>query len=193
MVSLWIMAITHRVLCSVMGWSVRCGIKKTQEKLRKTRSILLTAPRDGGRACQRGPRGGDTRVIRRQERGEGLGHGLYWGFPGRTRQGGVNIIGLASWNTVSGLWVDGWSLTAWHLALALGPLRQMNITCWCCGPDRGGLPADWSVCMLRACIWPGPLLSLRIGWLERRYLSPAKRFVNMSKHHNIQKVYMIHA
>ena len=43
-------------------------------------------------------------VVRRQEQEEGLGHGLYWGFLGRPRQGSVNTAGLAGLNHLGGLW-----------------------------------------------------------------------------------------
>lgn len=73
--ALWVLrkegAHTQIVLCSVMRWSVKRRViwpqEETEEGLRKTKFILLTAPRDGSRACQAGPRGGDTRVVRRQE------------------------------------------------------------------------------------------------------------------------------
>ena len=91
--------------------------------------------------------GGNTRVVRRRKTGtgEGLGHSLYWDFPGWTRQGGVNVIRLANLNHFGGL-----------------SARRLVSSCLV-PAERGGLALDWLVCMSRAGSWVGPSLPLRIG------------------------------
>lgn len=52
--------------------------------------IILRCPRErGGHLMPYRATGEDTRVVRRQKRsiGEILGHGLYWGFPGKGKAG----------------------------------------------------------------------------------------------------------
>lgn len=61
--------------------------EETEERLRKTKFIILTGPRDTPVAHRTGPQGKDTRVVRRQERGECSVQGLYWSFPGKGKAG----------------------------------------------------------------------------------------------------------
>ena len=66
------------------GWP-----QEETERLRKTKLITLTCPREEVHA---GPHGKTPRVVtgRRQEFKESLGLHLYWGFCGKSKTGQVN-------------------------------------------------------------------------------------------------------
>lgn len=54
-----------------MTWSVMCSHKESEEKLRETKSVLLTGPRYGRPSIALGTTWGSTKeAIRRQETGK---------------------------------------------------------------------------------------------------------------------------
>lgn len=77
--------------------------EETQERLKKTKLIILTGPRNT--AHQTGPHGRGTRRSRgrRQERRKSR---AFTGVSvGKARHDRVSCLGLASWNNFSGLYV----------------------------------------------------------------------------------------
>ena len=93
--------------------------EETEEKLRKRKFIVLTGLRGDTpfRATW-----GNTRVIRRQSTGarQSSGPAHYWGFCGKSKQGQVKDLRLASLSGVAGLHNTG--------MLSLGPLLSLKIS-----------------------------------------------------------------
>lgn len=70
-----------------------------------TKAVILMGPRDGRHS--RPPHAAPPGEALGQEAGEALGHGLCWGFHGKSRQDRVNDSGLVTLNNFDGLWAIG--------------------------------------------------------------------------------------
>lgn len=70
------------VLYSFMRWSVICGHKTAEDRVRKTIFILFMGPKARRHNTPLRATWDHTRWSggRRQEQRKGLGHGCYWGF-----------------------------------------------------------------------------------------------------------------
>lgn len=83
--------------------------KQTEERLRNTKFIILTSPRDRryGTPCRATWRNTSCSGGRREELAKKFGPGLHWGFYGKGKRGQGNSVGLASLKYFGGLWAIG--------------------------------------------------------------------------------------
>lgn len=120
-------------LFCIFLWCGQSG-RATEERLRKTKLIILSHPRD-----QRHPQGWSG--SRRHECGHTLCLSLYWGFCGKSKPGQVNGLELVNLNSFS-------------RHRTIGVVFQLLSTWpWDDEPDRGCLAQDWVwlVCISKAC------------------------------------------